>query len=283
MRFLIIVICLLMSGCAPSSKMTEGEREVTKVIKHGDYVIEIKNWLSLAPIIGGKPAEGILNVKHNNCSRTLRKAGLRYYFVQGLDLTGDFEDDLIFYSWSGGAHGSCDLNIFDSKINTFHIFYFSQQLGTKNEYLKTFFKDDTPYTFKDMDNDGVPEILILYQWPYYGTAFAFSPQYLRIYSLRDSKILDVTHRFRNFITRAIIGEEALLQEYREKWNQQDIFHAKNLSILLMKLYGGLETETAWERYNIVCREIGDEGDVWSREHIKKAMIRWNDRFSPYTE
>jgi len=259
------------------------ERELTKVIRHGNYVIKIQNWPSLAPNIGGKPAEGILNVKHNNCSRTLRKAKLRYYFDRSLDLTCDSEDDLVFYSWSGGAHGSCDLIIFDSKINKFHVFYFSQQLGTENGFLKTFFKSDIPYTFKDMDDDGVPEILILYQWAYYGTAFAFSPQYLKIYSLRDSKVFDVTHKFKNFIARAIIGEEAILQEYREKWNQQDIFHAKNLSILLMKLYGGLETETTWEQYNTVRREIGDERDVWSHEHIKKDMIKYNDRLNPYIE
>ena len=286
MRFLIVVICMLVTGCGTKSEMTlaeRAEREVTKVIRHGNYVIKIQNWPSLAPIIGGKPAEGILNVKHNNCSRTLRKAELRYYFDQSLDLTGDSEDDLVFYSWSGGAHGSCDLIIFDSKINKFHVFYFSQQLGTENGFLKTFFKGDMPYTFKDMDNDGVSEILILYQWPYYGTAFAFSPQYLKIYSLRGSKVLDVTHKFKNFIARAIIGQEGLLQEYREKWNQQDIFHAKNLSILLMKLYGGLETETAWEQYNTVRREIGDESDAWSREHVEKAMIEWNDRLNPYIE
>jgi hypothetical protein len=147
MRFLIVVICMLVTGCGTKSGMTvpeRAEREVTKVIRHGDYVIKIQNWPRLAPIIGGKPAEGILNVKHNNCSRTLRKANVRYYFVQGFDLTGDFEDDLVFYSWSGGAHGACDLIIFDSKINKFHIFYYGEQLGPRNEYLRTFFKGNIP-------------------------------------------------------------------------------------------------------------------------------------------
>lgn len=259
------------------------EREVTKIIRHGNYVIKIQNWPRLAPIIGGKPAEGILNVKHNNCSRTLRKAEWRYYFEQSLDLTGDSEDDLVFYSWSGGAHGSCDLIIFDSKINKFHVFYFSQQLGTENEFLKTFFRTDIPYTFKDMDKDGLPEVLILYQWPYYGTAFAFSPQYLKIYSLRSSKVLDVTHKFKEFITRAIAGEEALLQEYRKKLNQQDILHAKNLTILLMRLYGKVETDTAWKRYDMVRREFGDKRNAWSSEHIKKDMVKYNEWFKPYTE
>jgi hypothetical protein len=260
------------------------ERELTKVIRHGNYVIKIQNWPRLADIISGKPAEGILNVKHNNCSRTLRKAELRYYFDRSLDLTGDSEDDLVFYSWSGGAHGACELIVFDSKINKFHIFYYGGQLGPRNEYLRTFFEGDIPYTFKDMDDDGVPEILILHQWGYYGNCFASSPQYLKIYSLQNSKVGDVTEKFTDFISKGVSEEEAVFAKYRyrKEGGMTDDFHALNVSVLLMKLYGGLEADTAWRRYGAVREGIG-HGDRYTREHIEKDMIKYNDRFKPYIE
>jgi hypothetical protein len=276
------VICLLISACASVTKMTEGEREITRVIKHDDYIIEIKNWPSLAPIIGGKPADGILNVKHNNHLRTLRKTNFRFYFVKSLDSTGDYEGDLIIHSWSGGAHGACELIVFDSKISKFHIFYYGGQLGPRNEYLRTFFEGDIPYTFRDMDDDGIPEILILHQWGYYGNSFAFSPQYLKIYSLQSSKVRDVTENFTDFISKVVSEEEAAFEKYRKKIDMTDEIHALNISVLLMKLYGGLEADTAWRRYNAVREGIG-HGDRYTRERIEKDMIKYNERFKPYTE
>ncbi len=284
MRFLIIVICLLAAGCGSPSKMTDAEREVTRVIKHGNYVIKTQNWPSLTDSVGGKPAEGILTVKRNKYSRALRKTGVRYYFEQGLDLTGDSEDDLVFQSWTGGAHGVCELIVFDSKINKFHIFYYGGQLGTKNEYLRTFFPGDIPYTFKDMDDDGVPEILILHQWGYYGNSFAFSPQYLKIYSLQNSKVSDVIENFTDFIHKVVSEEEAVFEKYRNKktGGMTDDFHAMNVSVLLMKLYGGLKAESAWRQYDAVRGEIG-HGDRYTRERIEKDMTEYNERFEPYTK
>jgi len=286
MRFLVIVVCLLVAGCGSSSKMTDAEREVTRVIKHGNCVIKTQNWPSLADSVDGKPAEGILTVKHNKRSRTLKKTGVQYSFEQGLDLTGDSEDDLVFQSWTGGAHGVCELIIFDSRINKFHIFYYGHQLGTKNEYLRTFFPGDIPYTFKDMDDDGVPEILILHQWAYYGNGFAFSPQYLKIYSLQNSKVSDVTEKFTenftDFIHKIVSEEEAVFEKYRKTGGMTDDFHAMNVSVLLMKLYGGLETESAWRQYDAVRREIG-RGDRYGRERIEKDMIKYNKKFAPYTK
>ncbi|MHC4259706.1 MAG: hypothetical protein ACYSTF_04750 [Planctomycetota bacterium] len=282
MRLLAIVICLLTTGCGSPSNVTDGEREVTKVIRHGNYVIKTQNWPSLADSVDGKPAEGILTVKHDKYSRTLAKTGAQYYFEECLDLTGDSEEDLVFQSWTGGAHGACELIVFDSKINKFNIFYYGHQLGTKNEHLRTLFPGDIPYTFKDMDDDGVPEILILHQWAYYGSSFAFSPQYLKIYSLRNSNVSDITEKSADFISRVVGEEEAVFEKYRKKGGMTDDFHAMNVSVLLMKLYGGLEADTAWRRYDTVRREIG-HGDRYTREHIEKSMTKYNEAFEPYTK
>jgi hypothetical protein len=286
MRFLIIAIYLLVAGCGSLSKMTAGEREVTKVIRHGNYVIKTQNWPSLTDTVGGEPAEGILTVKHNKYSRTLRKTGVRYYFEECLDLTGDSEEDLVFQSWTGSGHGDCELIVFDSKISKFHIFCYGGQLGPRNEYLTTFFPGDIPYTFKNMDDDGVPEILILHQWAYYGNCFASSPQYLKIYSLQNSKVSDVTEKFTenftDFIHKVVSEEEAVFEKYRKKGGMTDDFHAMNVSVLLMKLYGGLEADSAWRRYDTVRREIG-HGDRYTREHIEKSITKYNEEFEPYTK
>ena len=125
-------------------------------------------------------------------------------------------------------------------------------------------------------------MIILHNWGYYGNSFLFSPQSLKVYSLRASRAVDVTSKHPEFISKAVAEERALLESYRTRFGVPDILHAKNLTILLMQVHSGVEAKSVWSEYEAVRQGIG-EGIRWRRPRIEKDIRKYNQAFKPRTE
>lgn len=80
----------------------------------------------------------------------------------GTDLTGEGKPNVVIMEWSGGAH--C--------CNTYYIF----ELGDTFRLVDTIEARDGAIVFKDVDDDGIPEIRMPdYSYAYAFTCFAGSP------------------------------------------------------------------------------------------------------------
>lgn len=303
MRFLLSVFCFALCGCQSLPReaakdanldkpMSSGEREITEILNVGLYTIEIKNWPRLAENVNGEPAAGILTVKRYGFSRSMKKVGYQFTFQKKLDLTGDSKEDFVFTTWSGGAHGISDLVIFDSKIEKFHVFFFSDWLGTNNEYLKDYFEEETPFAFHDINDDKIPELLILYPWPYYITDFFSSPQDLKVYSLKGSKVRDITSKCKGFMKKAIIGETVRYINTMKEGNWLRSWSI-NVSILLMKLSAGFSAEEAWMTYEANYEGIykalhpnkteRNAKNTFDRQRLEKDRAEYAEKYEPHIE
>jgi hypothetical protein len=297
MRFLLVIYCFTLIGCQSflhktakdanlDKPMSSGERGITEIINIGRYTIEIKNWPRL---IDSESVAGILTVKRNSFSRSMEKLNFCFKFEKKIDVTGDSKEDFVFSTWSGGAHGFSDLVIFDSKIEKFHVFFFSDWLGTNNEYLKDYFDKNTSFAFTDINGDTIPELLILYPWPYYIMDFAGSPQDLKIYSLKGSKIRDITSKCGEFMKKAIDAEMLRYDGWMQKEDYPYYSRSININILLMSLSGGFDTEKSWKLYEENYKAMDAKGihdafkNGFNRRRIEKDKIKYDNRYKPYTK
>ena len=123
------------------------------------------------------------------------------------DLNRDGIPEVIFESWTGGAHGSQ--------------LYYLWSLGPKPVCRLAYDKgnvwgDERDFTFVDLDRDGVPEIRTWYDGFAYQYGGAYSAHLPMILKWRNGRYVDATRRFHSELEAATedarVGFEERLKE-----------------------------------------------------------------------
>lgn len=125
------------------------------------------------------------------------------------DITGDSVPEVIFHSWTGGAHGGFTYYVYSLGTTARNRLVYHE--GNSNDY------DDLPdFALADLDHDGIMEIL---SWDdtfaYYHVSFAGSPRLPFVFAYRNGRYVDVTTRYpkrvrdrMNAAKRRVVAEAA---------------------------------------------------------------------------
>lgn len=168
----------------------------------GDYRVEI--WTQPeVQIVYLKDGAGKVVASLRDCRAGL--LGLHYREREFFgDLTRDGVREIVFETWSGGAHGS----------NTFHIW----SVGTRPRCLLSYDKgnvsDEDDFEFRDLDGDGKQEIVSWYDGFSYSIFGAYTATLPLVFRFESGRYRESTRRFPQVI-------EPYLQRYRTELAEPD--------------------------------------------------------------
>lgn len=121
----------------------------------------------------------------SNSFSELKRDSIQSDWLNKFDLDGDFVNDNIFFEFTGGAHCCYKINIVLSSDKEERKFPFEMDGG----YV--FFVDNSipeQFDIKDIDHDGLPEILMQIQ-TYNGRPEDIPSEWTKQYGIRSNKII----------------------------------------------------------------------------------------------